>query len=550
MSDLTWSTHGLPDFPTIELLPTLELQPVQSNSPATDCASADALVPGRVLRGRYVLEEVIGRGGHSLVFRTKDLHRVATEEPGSHQIALKVLHPALRCNERAITRLAREFRQMQRLCHPGIARVFDLDCDGDVWFISMELVDGQPLSERLRQNLRPEEAMGIISRCGDALDYAHTKGIVHGDLKPSNVLLGTDGQVKLIDFGSVPSRGSQIDYSAESAQVATPCYASPQVLAGMRAEPQDDIFSLACLAYALFSEGERPFADKSSLEAHRARLCPAVIPGIPVGIFAALARSLAGDRELRAPTALELHRELLGSAGAPPPRPVERVRVPRVCVPRGTTRSAIHRMSLASVALGAVCVIALGHTLSTISRAVLPTADAQATTASVPSLTDIAPQTKVQPEEVARAAELVPAMSLRAPSLVSFETQSLVAGSAQSMVAIVLKRTQSIRGPAAVEWEVESGSARPDIDYQPMSPQIAKFSDGEAQRSLFIPLLRTSAGIDSRPPRSFFVALRPLGGRARLGAVTRIKVTIVPEPTPDDYSTQLAVSVTPRSPAN
>jgi serine/threonine protein kinase len=220
-----------------------------------------------------VLEAVIGRGGHAVVFRAKDLHRVTPSDSNGARVALKVLNSTLRTNEHANARLALEFRQMQMLAHRGIARVFDLDCDGDVWFMTMELVAGRTLSDWMRDPLPLSDAMQVIGECAEALDYAHSMGIVHGDLKPSNMMLSADHHVKLIDFGSVPAQ--------QTSPCATALYASPQVLAGMGAEIRDDIFSLACLSYSMLGDGERPFGDQSSLDAHRARLCPAAIPGMP-----------------------------------------------------------------------------------------------------------------------------------------------------------------------------------------------------------------------------------------------------------------------------
>jgi predicted Ser/Thr protein kinase len=495
---------------------------------------------GTVLRSRYVLEEVIGRGGHSIVFRAKDLHRVTTEESTGGHIAVKALHPAQRANERAIARLAREFQQMQILAHPGIARVFDLDCDGDIWFLTMELVAGQTVSDWMRNPVAMADAMHVIGACSEALDYAHSMGIVHGDLKPSNVLLTPDGRVKLIDFGSVPARTANVETEKNPSLSATPSYASPQVLAGMRAEARDDIFSLACLSYGILSRGERPFGDKSSLEAHRARLCPAAIAGISVDIFAVLARSLAGDREQRAASAQALHRELAGQDETPV---VSRA----FGASRTVNGGALRRISLASVIVGVLCVgtmllpaarkiVAGTHEPArAVAHALLPSADAQEAIPVVDSALQAAADTDVAPAETS-------APATRSPGTVTFESSGIVAGSAQSMVAIPLKRMQSSRGSASVQWEIESGSAMPNVDYEATKPQVVKFNDGETVRSLFIPLLRTNAEAEMRIPRTFAVSLRRAVGGVKLGPVTRINVTIVPEPASSDISNQVAVT--------
>jgi len=503
----------------------MESQTRISNTPEAE------LTVGAVLRSRYVLEEVIGRGGHCVVFRAKDLHRVSEEESSGQYVALKVVQASQRHNERAVARLAREFRQMQILAHPGIARVFDLDCDGDIWFISMELVVGQTVSDWMQHSVDLDDAIGLIGECCAALDYAHSMGIVHGDLKPSNILRGADGHAKLIDFGSVGEQDASLS--------ATPSYASPQVLTGMRAEIRDDIFSMACVGYGILSEGQRPFGDKSSLEAQRARLCPAIIEGMPVEVFAVLAHSLSGDREHRPTSAGQLYRDLLGTESDPLPAPS------RAASSRRPGRTVMRRMSIAGIAAGVLAASVLllpaaerliagpaaperSVTATPAVAAVVPAADAS----DVPAVTAVSFTSS-------DAAEGTPS-AVRSAGVVTFESAALVAGSAQSLVAIPLRRLLSTRGAAAVEWQIESGSARPNVDYEPLKPQVVRFSDGESARSLFIPLLRAAADSDTRPPRSFTVQLRQVGGGARLGAVTMVKVTIVPQPMYSGLSEKVA----------
>jgi tRNA A-37 threonylcarbamoyl transferase component Bud32 len=522
--------------PTIELLPTLELRSLEAEAKRPDGDQGD-LIPGAVLRNRYVLEEVIGRGGHCLVFRARDLHRETSDDPDGGRIALKALQPPLRSNARAVERLAREFRQMQRLAHPAIARVFDLDSDGDIWFMTMELIAGQSGAQWLRERRSLGEAMQVIGRLAEGLHFAHSVGVMHGDLKPSNVLITADLHVKLIDFGSAPAQDEPMGFA-----VATPSYASPQVLAGLRPELRDDVFSLACLSYEILSGGERPFGDQSSLEAYRARLCPAAIAGMPVEVFAVLMRSLTGDREHRAASAAAFSQDLQAPVKSAP-RSVSRARggAPRRAPGQSTRR--LRHVSVASVGVAVACSLVL--LLPTARKIVAgPEDDAVAAVVTPPPLSAAVnpPPVATTTDEDAPPMNVAPAV--RVAGRATFENTALMASSAQSMIAIPIHREQSTRGEALVEWHVQRGSATPDVDYKATRPQVVRFNDGEAVRSIFIPLLDGGTDAVAHAPRTFTVTLRALEGGLRLGAVRRVSVTIVPQSL-SDLSNALVSVVAP-----
>jgi len=267
---------------------------------------------GTVLRERYVIEHVVGIGGNSMVFQAIDRHRDAGE--AGARVALKVLRPQLRGNQYALMRMRREFRQMQALTHSGIARVFDLDCDDNLWFMTLELIDGQTVTQWMKGGGTDAEAMQIITGCCEAVSYAHSRGIVHGDLKPSNVLVTPGFAIKLVDFGSAAAEtiGDAIAVSARSF-AATPPYASPQILTGNLADPRDDVFSLACIAYAVLTRGEHPFERKSSLDAFREQMRPAYSPKISPRVFEVIVRALAWQRQNRPVSAKEFLNALIGN---------------------------------------------------------------------------------------------------------------------------------------------------------------------------------------------------------------------------------------------
>jgi serine/threonine protein kinase len=271
------------------------------------------ITSGSLLDHRYLLGRLLGTGGSSLIFQAEDRRRIGAEDFGS-KIAIKVLRPEMRHNSHALTRLKREFRQMQRLTHPGIAHVYELACDEDIWFMTMELIDGQTINQWLKTTTSRTAALKIINGCCEALAHAHEAGVVHGDLKPSNLLVLADNAVKLVDFGSAAERDATTgEVDKDRSFAATPPYASPQVLAGEIADPRDDVFSLACLAYAVLTHGEHPFERKSSAEAQQAGMKPAYSRALLPRQFGVIVRALSWERDQRHATVREFMHALLAS---------------------------------------------------------------------------------------------------------------------------------------------------------------------------------------------------------------------------------------------
>lgn len=454
--------------------PTAELWPIQrrsaleyATSSVSSCVAEVAV--GSILRYRYIMEQVVGRGADSIVFRARDMHRVSADEPGDNVLAVKVLRPERRTNVQALTRLKREFHQMQCLSHPGIVRVFDLDCHGDIWFMSMELVAAQTIRARLQAPLSRAEALRIIAACCEALEYAHSRDILHGDLKPSNVLLDPQGRVKLIDFGSALSPGSHGAPGSDPSLAATYRYASPQILAGSRAERRDDIFSLAWLSYSLLSGGAHPFDRKSEPAAAHAPLAPTYVPAVPARLYEVIARGLSAERERRPASVGEFLRDLTGTglsrgtvpagarmaappvaplAPAPPAAPAaptlaaagERYRSSRGAWARADYPPRM--LSLVALALGMMIVLRHAAHPSVLRTADPPTASTVAAAESTASAAAAAP---MQPDPAGTASSEVPPPTQPAPrasGTISFDGSVLRASAAQSMVAIPVKRLQ------------------------------------------------------------------------------------------------------------
>jgi hypothetical protein len=155
------------DNPTAELL-------FEEPLPEVAAPLAREISAGCILRSRYQLQQSIGQGGDSIVFRAQDLQLAATADSADSFVAIKILLPRQRTNVHALTRLRREFQQMQCLAHPGIVRVFNFECDGDVWFMTMELVAGQSVNSWMQTPSSPAQAVKIITVCCEALEHAHS----------------------------------------------------------------------------------------------------------------------------------------------------------------------------------------------------------------------------------------------------------------------------------------------------------------------------------------------------------------------------------------
>ena len=157
-----------------------------------------------MLRNRYVLEREIGSGGMGTVYRALDRNRLGLPEE-IRCIAVKVLHRELAERPDALQTLRQEFYQAQSLSHPGIVNVFDFDQDAHVHFMTMELLDGELLSDllaRIQPNrLRRDVGLRVLRDLGVAVAYAHEHGVLHRDLKPGNVMVSRHGEVRVLDFG-------------------------------------------------------------------------------------------------------------------------------------------------------------------------------------------------------------------------------------------------------------------------------------------------------------------------------------------------------------
>jgi formylglycine-generating enzyme len=303
-----------PEAPT---LPLEELGDSDGDSQVI-ISSVAALDAGALLASRYRLLEVIGEGGMSRVYKAED------QAADRAVIAVKVLTRPFTESAGRFAALGTQVHRWRRLLHPNIVRVFDCGRDGSIAFITMEYIPGASTYAKLHERpvgspvpLDGAAARGIIAAAAQALDYAHANGVVHGDLKPGNVMVTPDGVTKVIDFGLTRwlARPGAPDLATTGAFAATAHYASPQLLAGEEPSASDDVFGLACVAYELLT-GVHPFDGE--IGARTLQLPPPQRPGITPSEYAALSRALESERERRTPTI----RQFLADFAPPPHRPL------------------------------------------------------------------------------------------------------------------------------------------------------------------------------------------------------------------------------------
>ena len=208
--------------------------------------------------GKYELRERIGRGGMAEVYK-------AYHASLDRYVAVKVLHPFLGEDAEFKERFEREARNVAQLRHPNIVQVYDFEYDSEreLYYMVMEYVDGPTLRTRIRYlqahgELMPiREAVNIVHKLANALAYAHSRGMIHRDIKPGNIMLDTEGRVVLTDFGIARIVGG-VSATASGSMVGTPAYMSPEQGLGQAGDNRSDIYSLGVVLYQLLT-GTTPF---------------------------------------------------------------------------------------------------------------------------------------------------------------------------------------------------------------------------------------------------------------------------------------------------
>jgi tRNA A-37 threonylcarbamoyl transferase component Bud32 len=267
----------------------------------------------------YRIEALLGRGGMSVVYLAEDLRL-------KRRVALKLLAARLAEDESFRDRFLRESELAASIDHPGIIPIYEAGTAEDVLFIAMRYVEGRDLKERLeRGRLDPADAIGILAQVASALDAAHARGLVHRDVKPSNVLLDTgarpDGSdhVYLADFGLTKRVSEKTGVGVDGQLMGTIDYVAPEQIAGEGIDGRADVYSLGCVFYECLV-GQPPFRRDSDLAvvfAHLEAEAPApsaLRTELPAALDAVIARALAKEPEQRYPSCREFARAALAIA--------------------------------------------------------------------------------------------------------------------------------------------------------------------------------------------------------------------------------------------
>ena len=242
---------------------------------------------GCTLKERFYLDSILGVGGMGTVYKAKDLRQ---EEVGEKNpwLAIKILNSNISQHAFSWGALQRECKKTQQLSHPHIVSVFDFDRDGDTLFMSMEFLDGVSLDEVINKSSFPgwpvDKVEKLVDQVGGALSYAHSKGIIHSDLKPSNIFMTREGDFKVYDFGIARamhdvSAGDNKQHE-EPLVALTPAYASVGMLLEEKATPADDLYALGCVVY-MAATSEHPYARETALVARDKKLLLVKPKGLP-----------------------------------------------------------------------------------------------------------------------------------------------------------------------------------------------------------------------------------------------------------------------------
>ncbi len=513
---------------------TVDLHPDMDHPRSRDPDTRVPISIGRVLRERYVIQERLGTGGKGAVFKALDRYRSSLPEAQQY-VALKVLHSGGGFSEQIIGNLWREPHCGQLLSHRNIVNIFELDRDEDVVFFTMELLDGELLSD-LIEHMHPAamqrpQAWQIIRQLGAGLEHAHERGIVHGDLKPRNLLVTREGELRILDFGAAQpvvcaqSNSGQHDSAPVS---LTPAYASCELLEGRAADRRDDLYSLACICYELLT-GEHPFARRPATSARDFRVQATRPAGVTGRQWRTLQAGLSWHRGGRSMSVRTWIQKLTCDVGEDRvTTPLQELKPAGAAKPEWQPRAVA---ALLALLITGACISQLRESSaqkipnSQASRTASESAAAQAPEPALPpevaSAAD-AVVTDARAEDVKDGASTTGAQALPSgrppPFTISVDGYQVISG--HRFVEIRVHRNQ-LQGSSSFAWWTEPATAREGVDYMHQAKAIQTFPTERRSTRLYVKLLPDS----DRSQRDYFYIAIAQPGRGRSGdKVTRAQI--------------------------
>jgi serine/threonine protein kinase len=511
---------------------TVDLHPSAGRAVSADLDGAGSISVGRVLRERYVILERLGTGGKGTVFRALDRYR--TSLLGSQQhVALKVLHSGGDGSAQTIKDLALELHCGQVLSHRNIVKVFELDRDEDVAFFTMELLDGELLSSLIKRmsptGMQPLQAWQIIRQLGAGLQHAHERGVIHGDLKPRNIQVTRNGELRILDFGAAKKMGrlqanpGQPDFAPAS---GTPAYASCEQLEGRVADPRDDLYALACISYELLT-GVHPFARRPATLARNFGVKATRPAGLTGHQWRMLQTGLSWHRGGRSKSVRTwIQRLTHGIAENPSITPLHELKS------AGTAKPFLHaRAAVAFLAVLLIAGVGIGAFQETSQKTHDNATRAAPGSAKTHIPEPVLPSGGRAPADAlvidARAADVKDAVrgvadakppTRPSPLMVSVDGYQISSG--DRYVEVRVHRNQ-LRMNSSFVWWTEPATARQGVDYVRQAKAIQTFPTGGRSTRFYVKLLPESG---RSQPDFFYIAIAQPGRDRIPRKVTRAQI--------------------------
>ena len=287
----------------------------ETRNPLSNTYHKPFALGGEAIKNRFIIKKVLGRGGMGMVCQAVDLRKVEAEDDQPY-VAIKLLTGDFQQHPNAFITLQREAKKTQALAHPNIITVYDFDRDDGTVFMTMEELDGYPLDAIIKGKtdivLDRATAIKIVREIALALEYAHSKGIIHSDLKPANIFYTKTGQTKVLDFGIARALNTELykdSYDAGDLNALTPKYASLEMFLYEQPDPRDDIYALGLIAGELIS-GAHPYGGKYAIDVKKEKIPPKINKDLSWLFRRVISKAIALKRKERTESASQFLSDL------------------------------------------------------------------------------------------------------------------------------------------------------------------------------------------------------------------------------------------------